>query len=110
MTKREKAQCTQKVIAECTDEEIHYEEGKAHHFPVFEFDYENQHFRVTPRSNSYLPEIGTKHELFINPKYHNVFYHPETEKRNDRVMLIFKLFIALIFLIPVMIMLLSLTT
>ncbi len=84
-----KERCTQKVIATCTGEEVRHQEGEPFYYPVYEFDYRGQHFRVSPNHNSYLPAVGTKHEIFINPENPEEYYHPIEEKHKNRWLMFF---------------------
>lgn len=85
-----KKRCTQKVIATCTDKRRVYEDDNTpSYYPVYEFDYNGNHYKVSKDQNVYKPEIGTEHEIYINPDNPEEYYHPKADAAQNGFAMIF---------------------
>ncbi len=95
-----KSRCTQKVIAECTGKWRGSGDDKHMKYPVYEFDYEGEHYKVTKEQSGpgLSTDIGSMHEIYINPNNPEEYYHPLADAKVKSFGMIFVIVFGIAFL------------
>ncbi len=99
MAKSVKEHCTQKVIATCTKLRQCYEDGHRSRYPVYEFDYNGQHYKVSKEQNIFKTQPGTEHEIYINPNNPEEYYHPLADAAEKRAGILGAILFGIVFLV-----------
>ena len=96
MGKREKARCTQMIMAECTGKW----KNENSRYPVYEFDYEGKHYKVSKQQSApgFTARIGASYEIYINPNNPEEYYHPLADAAEKRWGMLFVIVFGVAFL------------